>query len=199
MILVCPPGSADSGAAISHGACAYPPFRPDPIGPWLVDVPPDVAAPLIRFGGFRMRDLMPPPPPQTEAWALVHHPDDPNAVPGAAQPAEDARGHWWVPAARVAALRAHGFVAGVRRPEPSPEPDVPTVAEIEAERDAEKARADAAEKELADLRAAMGAKPAEEPSAGPQPSRPAAARSAPAMTSGGQRQAASAGAAAAAE
>jgi hypothetical protein len=52
--LVCPPGTAD--APISHGTIAYLPYRADqhdPASPWLVDVPPHVAAPLLRVGGFR--------------------------------------------------------------------------------------------------------------------------------------------------
>lgn len=47
-----------------------------------------------------------------EDWALVHHPADPRAAPGSGRHA--GAGHWWVPAALVAALRAHGFVAGLR-------------------------------------------------------------------------------------
>jgi hypothetical protein len=45
-------------APISHGTIAYLPYRVDqhdPASPWLVDVPPHVAAPLLRVGGFKRK------------------------------------------------------------------------------------------------------------------------------------------------
>jgi hypothetical protein len=49
--LVCPPGA--ESAPISHGATAYRSYRVHKASDvWLVDVPLEVARPLMRNGGF---------------------------------------------------------------------------------------------------------------------------------------------------
>lgn len=170
--LACPIGSADAGYPVSFGDHQFQPYRPDPQGPWLIDVPSEEAIDFLRIGGFRMVNATRPPPQDV---VLMHHPDDPNAVPGDHRPA-DQPGHWWIPAARVAALMAHGFVAGEHAAAHAPEDFGSAVAdrfaalenrvaEAEAARAAEKARA---ETDLAAVTAAMAA-PTVAPASPPGP------------------------------
>ena len=64
MILICPPGSRDMPPA--YGGTSYLPYRADPSnrtqpdgGPWLVDIPDDIAA--AHFLGVYGFSLYQPP------------------------------------------------------------------------------------------------------------------------------------------
>lgn len=121
--LICPPGSADAGTPISHGDHCFNPYRPDPGGPFLVDVPPEVAAPLIHTGGFVLAKVEEAEP--TGEVVLVHHPD-PTVSTGAGT--ADGKGNFWVHFKTAMHLIAsHGFKGGARPAEEpaaaaSPEP-----------------------------------------------------------------------------
>lgn len=150
--LVCPPGAADSGAAISYGDRAFPPYRADhthPLSPWLVDVPDESAVHFCHTGGFRM--LTPPPAPPAHDWVLMHHATDPAANPPAGSiPEPNAPGHWWIARVHAAQMAAHGFIAGMRAGgavEPKADPRDDEIAALKAqlaEKDAEIARVQSA-------------------------------------------------------
>jgi hypothetical protein len=109
--LVVPPGVL--GYPIAHGTTGYDPY-PDGNGRWLVDVPADVALPLLHVGGFAVKkDPAPPDRGAAEtAAALValRHPEGAGCSFAGRSYRPDAAGVVRVPAAAVAELLAHGFV-----------------------------------------------------------------------------------------
>lgn len=121
--LICPPGSADAGTPISHGDRCFPPYRPDSNGPWLVDVPPEVAEHFLRNAGFIMaRKDAPAPVPEVPAeMAKLRHPTGVGCSFDGVEYAPDEEGFIRVPHRAVRFLAPHGFVPpGAAEPDASP-------------------------------------------------------------------------------
>lgn len=117
--LICPAGSADAGTPISQGDHAFPPYRLAPDGPWLIDVPPDVAEHFILNAGFiRMPKKDVAPIPDAPAYmAKLRHPSGAGCSFDGVEYAPDEEGFVHVPHAAVRVLASHGFVpAGAAAP-----------------------------------------------------------------------------------
>jgi hypothetical protein len=137
-----PPGV--DGYPVSHGDQSFPYYRPDPNGPFLVDVPPNVAEHLMRQGGFarmpRKDDASVPAMPP--GFAMLKAPPDCSGLSFAGQNyTPDQEGIVTIPAHAVGHARAHGFRD-------------PAEAEEALARDAEMAAKDA---QIADLKAKLAA------------------------------------------
>jgi hypothetical protein len=140
--LALPPGI--DGYPISHGDRSFPYYRPDPNGPFLVDVPAEVAEHLLLRGGFsrmvRKEDAVASP----GGFAMIRGPAGHSGFSfGGQSYRPDANGVVTIPVGAVEVARSHGF-------------DDPAEAEILEARTAELAAKDA---EIADLKAKLAAVP----------------------------------------
>jgi hypothetical protein len=106
--LALPPGI--DGYPISHGDRSFPYYRPDPHGPFLVDVPAEVAEHLLVRGGFsrmvRKEDTM----AITAGFAMMQGPAGHNGLSfGGRTYAPDENGVVTIPVGAVEIARSHGF------------------------------------------------------------------------------------------
>jgi hypothetical protein len=118
-----PPGAAD--APISHGTTFYRPYpadHRDPASPMLVDVPVEVAIPLLKRGGFFMakRENPAPAPADTPArepnrgrlpagMVRLRHPQGAGCSHEGVSYDPEADGTVIVPHAAIGVLLCHGF------------------------------------------------------------------------------------------
>jgi hypothetical protein len=117
--LIVPAGTL--GYPIAHGTTSYEPYR-DASGLWLVDVPPEVAAHLIKVGGFAMADrrqnsrtadvqirASAVQPICPSGMVAMRHPEGIGCSFAGRGYAPDAKGVVLVPVEAAAELIAHGF------------------------------------------------------------------------------------------
>ena len=96
------------GYPIAHGMASFEPY-PDEEGRWLVEVPEAVAAHLLHVGGFAVAKKSMPATPA--GLVAMRHPEGAGCSFAGRAYEPDADGVVKVPAAAVAELLAHGFVA----------------------------------------------------------------------------------------
>jgi hypothetical protein len=111
VVLQVPPGAADY--PIAHGTEPYHPYRADhadPASVWLVDVPEEVAAYLLKTGGFAVAKSE-RPPAAPAGMVRMRHPEGVGCSFAGQVYEPDEDGVVLVPAEAVAALAAHGFAA----------------------------------------------------------------------------------------
>jgi hypothetical protein len=109
--LIVPADAADY--PIAHGTERFHPYRADhtdPASVWLVEVPEAVAAHLLHVGGFAVakKDL---PPAVPVGMVRMRHPEGAGCSFAGRAYEPDVDGIVKVPAAAIAELLAHGFVA----------------------------------------------------------------------------------------
>jgi hypothetical protein len=125
--LTLPPGARDG--AISFGDHEFLPYRA-PGGPWLVDMPPEIARHFVHNGGFAMAQA---PQPVPAGMVRLMHPDRIGCSYGGVSYEPDEEGHVLVPSGAPAELAAHGFVAAGELPLRPRDPREEKIAALERE------------------------------------------------------------------